>query len=278
MTRRAIPGLALAAAAILAACASGAAPTGAAPSGGTPGASSPTLDGHTYLSTGIDGADLVPGTQVRLAFADGSLNASGGCNLMGGTYTIDGDRLSATQLAMTEMGCDDARQHQDEWLARFLGGVTFELRGDTLILSDGAVRLTLLDKEVATPDQPLEGTSWLLDGIVSGDAVSSVPGGVTAAIQIAAGRIEVNAGCNTGGGTAQVAADSGSSAPSGTITVSPIGLTKMACQSAAMAVEAAMTTVLDGTVRYAIDADVLTLTAGDHGLTFRATGCSHCRP
>ena len=112
---------------------------------------------------------------------------------MSGAYSIDGNRLATSQLSMTEMGCDAARQAQDEWLAGFLGGVTFDLQGDTLTLADGRVHLTLLDKEVATPDQPLEGTSWVLDGIVSGDAVSSVPSGVTAAIQIAGGRVQVNA-------------------------------------------------------------------------------------
>ena len=52
----------------------------------------------------------------------------------------------------------------------------------------------------------------------------------------------------------------------------------MACQPEAMGVETAITTVLTGAVHYTIDADVLTLTAGDRGLVFRATGCSHCRP
>jgi heat shock protein HslJ len=138
----------------------------------------PTLDGHTYLSTGIQGATLVAGTQVRLTFADGSLTASGGCNIMGGSYSIDGDRLTAGQMFMTEMACDAARQRQDEWLARFLGNVRLALAGDTLTMSDGAVTLTLLDQEIATPDEPLEGTRWVLDGILTGDAVSSVPAAV----------------------------------------------------------------------------------------------------
>jgi heat shock protein HslJ len=260
MTRRALPRLALAAGAVLAACATGAAQS----------ASNGALDGHTYLSTGIEGATLVPGTQVRLTFTDGNLNASGGCNIMGGRYSIEGDQLATSQMSMTEMACDDARQRQDDWLARFLGGVTVALDGDTLTLADGTVHLTLLDKEVATPDQPLEGTSWVLDGIVTGDAVSSVPAGVTAAIQIASGRVAINAGCNTGGGNVSVTPD--------TITFGPIGLTKMACGPDAMAVETAITTGLSGAVTYAIDADVLTLTADDHGLVFRAASCPHCRP
>jgi heat shock protein HslJ len=237
---------------------------------GGPGVASPTIDGHTYLSTGIEGASLVPGTQVRLSFSGGSLNANAGCNVMGGSYAIDGDRLRTDQLSMTEMGCDDARQHQDEWLARFLSAATLTLDGDTLTLTDGTIRLTLLDKEVATPDQPLEGTSWVLDGIISGDAVSSVPAAVTAAIQVAGGRVEVNAGCNTGGGQVEVSG--------GTITVGPIVLTKMACAPEAMTVEGAVITVLSGPVAFGIDADSLTLTAGDRGLTFRAANCAHCRP
>jgi heat shock protein HslJ len=252
MIRRSLPCLAMAIAAALAACSSASAPS----------APPKTLDGHTYLSTAIQGASLVPGTNVRLAFADGSLNAASGCNIMGGAYSVDGDRLKTSQLSMTEMACDVPRQRQDEWLARFLGNVTFTLDGDALRLTDGTVTLTLLDKEVATPDKPLEGTTWVLDGIISGGAVSSVPDGVTASIVVRDGRVDVKSGCNNGGGTARVGADS--------ITFGPIALTKMACEPAATSVEGAVTTVLSGAVGYTIDADALFLKAGDRGLTFRA--------
>lgn len=252
MTRLPLRFLATTAAVILIACSPGATPT----------ASPSNLEGHTYLSTGIDGATLVPGTQVRLVFAEGNLNAHGGCNMMGGTYSIDGDRLHTTQMFMTEMACDEPREAQDEWLSRFLSDVAFTLDGDTLILTDGTVRLTLMDEEVVTPDQPLEGTNWVLDGIVFGDAVASVPAGVTASIQIAGGRVNVQAGCNTGGGVVDATAD--------TLTFGPIALTKMACEAGAMAVESAVTTVLSGDVDYSIDADQLTLDTGDAGLIFRA--------
>lgn len=252
MTRRPLPLLAIAFAVLLAACSSAAAPS----------PSPASLDGHTYLSTDLQGAVLVPGTRIRLAFADGSLNANGGCNTMGGTYSIDGDRIRTTQLSMTEMGCDEPRMQQDQWLARLLGDVAFTLDGDTLTLSSGTIRLTLTDKEVATPDQPLEGTTWILDGIVSGDAVSSVPVNVTASIRIAGDRVDLKAGCNTGGGTVEVAADR--------LTFGSMGLTKMACEPGAMAVETAVVSVLSGTVTYIIDADVLTLDAGSAGLVLRA--------
>jgi heat shock protein HslJ len=231
-------------------------------SAGAPNPSSASLDGRTFLSTEVQGAILAPGTQIRLAFEDGGLSANGGCNTMGGAYSIDGDRLTTTQMSMTEMGCDEPRMQQDEWLARFLGNATFALDGASLTLTDGAISLVLVDKEVATPDQPLEGTFWVLEGIVSGDAVSSVPVGVTASIRIAGGRVEVTAGCNTGGGTVEVTVD--------TIAFGPIALTKMACEPGNMSVETAVVAVLAGAVGFGIDADTLTLDAGDNGLIFRA--------
>lgn len=245
-------GLAIGSVTILAGCSAGTAPSG-------PPA---TVDGKTYVSTDVKGAILVARTRIQLTFKDGNLNAHGGCNSMGGTYAIVGDRLRTVQMFMTEMGCDEPRMQQDEWLARLLGGATIALAGDTLTLSDGTIILTLLDREVANPDKPIVGTRWVLDGILSGDTVSSVPAGVTASIRIADGRVEVEAGCNTGGGTVTLTAE--------TLTFGPIGLTKMACEPGAMDVERAVIGVLAGPVVYTIEADVLTLDTGGAGLMFRA--------
>ena len=257
MQRHPLLVLAIAAATIVAACSSAGAPSVPAPNAAA------ALDGRTFLSTDLQGAVLVPGSRVSLTFTDGGLQASAGCNSMGGTYTIDGDRLTTTQQSMTQMACEEPRMQQDEWLTRFLGGATIALAGDTLTMAEGTVRLTLMDQEVATPDQPIEGTRWVVDGIVSGDSVSSVPAGVTATIRIDDGRVDVEAGCNTGGGTVETAAD--------TLTFGPIALTKMGCEPGAMAVEGAVIRVLAGAVGYTIQADVLTLDAGDTGLMLRAT-------
>lgn len=254
MTRLLLPLIGLAAAALLAACSTAAAPS--------PSPSPASLDGHTYLSTGLQGETLVPGTQIRLAFADGNLTAQAGCNTMGGTYAIDGPRITTTQMFMTEMGCEEPRMGQDEWLARFLGEVTYTLEGDTLTLTNGPIQVTLLDEEVATPDLPLEGTHWILDGIVSGDAVSSVPAGVTASIRISGGNVEVEAGCNKGGGAVEVTP--------GSLTFGPLRLTRMACEAGPGSVESAVMAVLSGGVDYVIDADGLTLNKSDAGLMFRA--------
>lgn len=241
---------------VLGACSAGSAASGA------PSGAAPALDGKTYLSTAVQGAVLAPGTRIRLAFTNGSISASGGCNTMGGNYTITGGRLAATQMSMTDMGCDQARNLQDQWLAKLLGGATIAFAGDTLTLTQGPIQVTLLDREVADPNRPLEGTHWVLDGILSNDTASSVPAGVTASIRIADGRIAVETGCNSGGGTIEVQPT--------TLKIGTIGSTFKVCAPGPASVERALTGVLANTVNYVIDADVLTISSGNAGLTFRA--------
>ena len=237
---------------------------GACAGGGpaTPGPTGRGLEHRTFLSTGLEGRSLVAGSTVRLAFENGQLSASAGCNSMGGPYRIEGDRLVAGQLATTEMGCAPALMEQDRWLAELLGGSTIALDGDTLTLTRVEARLTLVDREVADPDRPLIGTRWVVDGLVSAGAVSSVPVGVTAALTFSNGRVDVEAGCNAGGGPVQVT-DS-------MLDFGVISLTKMACAPEPMAVEGAVTALLSGTAGYTIEAGTLTLDGGGSGLILRA--------
>lgn len=246
--------VALASAVLLGACSGGASPTPAPTPRG--------IEGRTFLSTGVEGRGLVAGSTVRLQFRNGTLSASAGCNSIGGPYRIDGDRLVVDQLATTEMACDPALMEQDRWVADLLDGATIALDGDTLTLTKAATRLTLLDLEVADPDRPLLGTRWVVDGLISGGAVSSLPAGVTAALTFSEGRVEVEAGCNTGGGTVAVTDAS--------LEFGPIGLTKMACAPDVMAVERVVTSTLAGSATYRTEAGTLTLDAGGVGLTLRA--------
>jgi heat shock protein HslJ len=151
---------------------------------------------------------------------------------------------------------------QDAWLADLLDGASIRLDDDTLTLSKDGSALTLVDREVADPDRPLIGTRWVVDGLVEGDAVSSVPVGVVAALTFSAGRVDVEAGCNRGGGAV--------TATEATLTFGPIALTKMACEGGAMDVERLVSEVLSADVRYAIEAGTLTLDAGGAGLTLHA--------
>jgi heat shock protein HslJ len=211
-----------------------------------------------------DGADfpLVANTQVRLGFHGDQLNASAGCNSIGGRYAIDGNVLVVDQLAMTEMACDPpALMAQDTWFAQLLGSrPTLALDGDTLTVTSGGTVVTMLDREVAEPDAQLVGPRWTVESIITGESVSSVPQGATAWLQFGVdGQVSLNTGCNGGGG--------GYTADATTINFGAIATTKMFCAGAGNELEQAVLAVLNaGTVQYSIDAQSLTLTAGAAGL------------
>ncbi|HEY5629216.1 MAG TPA: META domain-containing protein, partial [Candidatus Limnocylindrales bacterium] len=171
------------AAAILGACGatgSGSGTGGGAASLAAPAASNPVspaggpmIGDRTFVSTQVIGHQLVAGTRVTLAFRDATLSASAGCNTMGGEYHILGDALSVGDLSMTEMGCQPDLMAQDDWLAKLLPGATVRFGDTSLTLAKGAVTMTLVDRK--TTNLPLEGTVWTVDGLLTGDAVSSAP-------------------------------------------------------------------------------------------------------
>ena len=228
----------------------------------------PTLDGRVFLSTSVtqDGAirPLVTGTRTRLAFGDGALTASAGCNTMGGTVRLDAGVLVLDGGAMTEIGCDEARHAQDTWLFDFLAGrPTVRLSGNELELDGGGTVIRLIDREIAEPDLEPTGTLWTVDSIIAGDAVSSVPGGVTATVRLLpGGDLALDTGCNTG---------SGRYAIDGTIVrFMDIALTKRACDGPAGTMEGAVLAVVGAdAVSWSIDSSSLTLQAGSAGLILR---------
>ena len=124
--------------------------------------------------------------------------------------------------------------------------------------------IDLLDRRFADPDHPLEGTVWQIDGIIDGDAVSSVPGEVRATVRFEDGRVAVEvADCNEGGADVEIG--------SSTLRVGPLVMTEPACAGAPVEVEAVVVAVLEGRIDYAIEAAPLTLTSpSGKGLVLRA--------
>ena len=130
---------------------------------GASGAPSPapaSLESRTFLSTGVQGHDLVAGTHVRLSFKDGRVGINAGCNSMSGAYQIVDGRLVTTNMAITEMGCEPPLMAQDQWVGAFIGGAMLTVAGDTLTLRNGDTTMTLKDRAVADADRLLEGTRW----------------------------------------------------------------------------------------------------------------------
>jgi heat shock protein HslJ len=242
----------------------------AAIAAGCSAAAAPELAGREFVAQTVTAPDpnvpLVVGTQVRMRFSATELSFSTGCNTMGGTYSIeDGTRLVLGNVFTTEMGCDPARHAADEWLSRMLGsGPSVRLIGTTLAIDAGSTQLLLEDREVAEPDALLVGPTWTLESISSGDAVSSVPGDLSATIVFHDdGTLDVNTGCNSGSGPWSTVA--------GGIQVGALALSKKACEKGPAEVESAIVTVLGaGSVSAAIDGPLLTLQAGAQGLVLRA--------
>jgi len=130
-----------------------------------------SLEGRTFLSQSVteDGAprQLVAGTELRLEFFEGArISASAGCNLLDGTYAIEGDVLVLSDAAQTAIGCDPALSEQDDWYFGYLASSpAFELDDDTIVLEGSGVRIEYLDQEVATPDAELVGPTWTVDTV-----------------------------------------------------------------------------------------------------------------
>lgn len=233
----------------------------------TPGSD---LAGRAFLSVAVteSGAErpLVPGTRIRFDFSDGNFGASAGCNSIGGPYSIDGGRLVVNELAMTEMGCDQDRSAQDDWLAQLLASrPAIRLAGDELTIEGATSTIRLLDRRIVEPDVALVGPTWTVESIISGNAVASLPAGAVATVSFHAdGTLTLDTGCNQGGGRFVIVA--------GGITVSELGLTKKGCLGPGAALESAVVGVLGaGSITARIEANALTLQAGASGLQLRAS-------
>lgn len=226
----------------------------------------PAIDGKTYLSETVTGRDLVSGSRLRLSFDGGSLGADAGCNQMGGEYQVDDGVLVVDQMMMTEMACMDppGLMEQEQWFAEFLGSrPSIAEDADRLTLTSSDVTIVFLDRELADPDRPLEGTTWDVTSAIATDTVSSVSAG--GSLVFADGMVQVSTGCNTGSGPYELSADGSS------ITFGAIGITRMACaDEEGTRLEQAMIATLVGTVDVDIDAAVLTLTGVDVGLQLTA--------
>lgn len=225
--------------------------------GTAPGA--PDVEGRTFTGETTEGFDLVPGSEITVTFTDGQVSASAGCNTMFGAAEWSGDTLEVENLAMTAMGCDEERHQQDETVAQLLtGGPTVTVQGTTLTIAGNDLRIVL--EEV--PDAVLEGTTWLLEGLVEGESVSTLPQGISPSLVISNGEAKIDFGCNGGGGQVEVT-DS-------TLEFKKIITTLKGCEGEIMRVEHHMQGVLEGTVDYEIDGNRLSITSGEQGLTFRS--------
>ena len=98
-----------------------------------------------WLAEDILGGGVIDNAQTTLEIAeDGRVSGRGGCNGYGGTATIDGDKLSFSPLAATQMACAEALMNQEQKFFDALGRVA------TFRLVPAEQKLLLLDADGET--------------------------------------------------------------------------------------------------------------------------------
>lgn len=217
---------ALATLGLLAACGSsssgGSAATTTAPAAGGAG----DLVGAWRLESFPEGpSPAVPvpaGAAATMTFAaDGAFSGNTGCNILNGTWKIDGATLTLVPGPMTMRACEDlVVQAQEQALVNGLPEVTaYTVAGDTLTLLDiGAKPLF----RFAAADE-LTGTSWTVTGVNTGDALVGVELGAGLTVTFEAGGVvSGNDGCNNFKGSW--------TETGGTLTVTGLASTMMACE------------------------------------------------
>ena len=87
----------------------------------------------------------VADAEASLTFGnDGTVGGSGGCNSLGGTYEVDGNQVSFSDITSTLMACDDARMSQESAVIQVLTGTAqYEIDGSILTLTNNDIVLVL---------------------------------------------------------------------------------------------------------------------------------------
>ncbi|GLW93463.1 lipoprotein [Actinokineospora globicatena] len=246
----------------LAGCAQG----GTTPANQAPPApNGPTPAGKTFTATSATDKGtphaLVTGSTVTLGFPEADrLTANAGCNTIGGTVSFSGGTLQPGELSLTEMACDAPLHDQDKWLAGFLEAKpTWRLDGDKLTLTSAETELVL----TVPKNADLAGPKWTVDSLLTGESAASTPATATASLTFTADTVAIETGCNSGSAPYTVEGT--------TLKFEPPILTKMACTPETTELETAIVAALTQSTTFTIEAQSLTLTAGEKGLRLHAT-------
>ncbi len=225
------------------------------------------LTGDWELVAGaVDGIELnlVDGFPVSLYFDGEAVGGTAACNGYFGTHTAAEGSITFSGLGSTAMACSPTEIMDLE--AAYLDGLsrvsTFTLE-EGLALSGEGVDLTF-DRLPPVPTADLTDTVWVLEGLIQGDAVSSVTGERATLELFTDGSLLGSTGCRT---------------LSGHYVVQGAGVqftdfsASGDCEADLQAQDGHVVTVLGDGFRVEIGDRTLTIaSAGNHGLVYRAEG------
>lgn len=229
------------------------------------------VDSEWTLVT-LNGKPLIADTAITLSLEADSTSGRAGCNLYFGSYRLSGDKISFSEIGMTEMYCLEPEGIMDQesaYLSALQQVVGYRVSAEKLNLLDASGGILMeFEKVVPPPPASLEGSDWLLETFINGDSASSLLAGTEITARLDNGKISGLAGCNSF--FAEYTLNGAS------LSFGPAAATKMFCNDPAgvMDQEAAFLTTLGKVQGYAIQGNQLTLldATGAALLVFQSTG------
>jgi heat shock protein HslJ len=227
------------------------------------GGASASLDGEWQLQAGTNQGQPVPivaGSGITLN-VDGTQVGGIACNHYGGTIRVQGNSVAISALSMTEMACQENLMASESAYLAALPRVTTATRsGNGLVLSGPDVELRYT-RVSPLADAELVGTSWVLESLNSGEAVSSTVGEATLELS-GDGTFTASTGCREVTGSYTIS--------DGTVGVTLDPYDTIGCAAPLGDQDTHILDVLSNGIDVTVDGDRLTLSAGDKGLGYRA--------
>jgi heat shock protein HslJ len=219
--------------------------------------------GSWQMSSGtVDGVGfrIVPDAPITMTVKGSDVGGRSACNHYGAEFVVEDGEVRLRMSSMTMMACPEPAMSAETAFVGAIGRVTGATRdGDRLTLTGPGVEL-VFDRLAPVPVAALVGTDWVLESLISGDAVSSVAGDPATLRLEADGTFNGSTGCRTFKGR-WIEADGG-------ITPTDLAMDGE-CPADLASQDGHVVSVLEG-FRVAIDGDVLTLTGGaGQGLGYR---------
>jgi heat shock protein HslJ len=219
-----------------------------------------------HLESGTSEGEPIPildSHPITLSFTEDGAGGTAACNGYGGSYSISGDTITFSELFQTEMACfpEETMESERRYLEALTRVETISVTEETLTLSGEDTELTLA-KLPPIPTSELTGTVWVLDGLVTGDAVSSVSGERATLELFSDGSVVGSTGCRTLNGRY-------------VISGAQVDLNELAaegdCPAELQEQDNLVVSVLGDGFGVAIEGDTLTITSiGNEGLIYKA--------
>jgi heat shock protein HslJ len=227
-----------------------------------------SLNGSWELESGsFDGEaiPMVPDHPMTVVFDDDRLGGTAACNSYGGRWQSNDGIFQIVEMSWTEMACvpTEVMDSESTYLDALFNVERVESSNDALVMTGSRSELVfaMLDP---VPTADLLGTVWVLDGLITEEAVSSVSGDRATLELFTDGSLIGSTGCRTFTGAYVVSG-------------SEVLITNLAadgdCPAELTGQDTAVISALEDGFRIEVDGSQMTTrTSGGEGLVYRADG------